>query len=105
MESSRPTQMTEDAYNFAAHGTFNYESDGTLGAFTNAVSKALDVKVGGVQPGRFVVPFTRIITNVVNNALDYSPVGLIRAAKGARGFKSFDEISLTSCFYAPDIRY
>jgi hypothetical protein len=101
MESSRPTQMTEDAYNFAAHGTFNYESDGTLGAFTNAVSKALDVKVGGVQPGRFVVPFTRIITNVVNNALDYSPVGLIRAAKGARGFKSFDEISLTKGAYKP----
>jgi len=101
MENSRPTQMTEDAYNFAAHGTFNYESDGTLGAFTNAVSKALDVKVGGVQPGRFVVPFTRIITNVVNNALDYSPVGLIRVAKGARGFKSFDEISLTKGAYKP----
>jgi len=101
IENSRPTQMTEDAYNFAAHGTFNYESDGTLGAFTNAVSKALDVKVGGVQPGRFVVPFTRIITNVVNNALDYSPVGLIRVAKGARGFKSFDEISLTKGAYKP----
>lgn len=101
MENSRPTQMTEDAYNFAAHGTFNYESNGTLGAFTNAVSKALDVKVGGVQPGRFVVPFTRIITNVVNNALDYSPVGLIRVAKGARGFKSFDEISLTKGAYKP----
>ncbi len=101
MENSRPTQMTEDAYNFAAHGTFNYESDGTLGAFTNAVSKALDVKVGGIQPGRFVVPFTRIITNVVNNGLDYSPVGLIRVAKGARGFKSFDEISLTKGAYKP----
>lgn len=101
MENSRPVQMTEDAYNFAAHGTFNYESDGTLGAFTNAVSKALDVKVGAVQPARFVVPFTRIITNVVNNALDYSPVGLIRAVKGSRGFKSLDDFSVTKGTYKP----
>jgi hypothetical protein len=102
MENSRPEAMTEDAYNFAAHGTYNYNSDGTLGAVTNAISKSvLDVKVGGVQPGRFVVPFTRIITNVVNNALDYSPVGLIRAAKGARGFKSFDEVSITKGAYKP----
>lgn len=101
MENSRPEAMTEDAYNFAAHGTYNYMSDGTLGAFTNAISNALDVKIGGVQPGRFVVPFTRIITNVVNNALDYSPVGVIRAAKGARGFKSFDEFSLTKGSYKP----
>jgi len=102
MENSRPEAMTEDAYNFAAHGTYNYNSDGTLGAVTNAISKSvLDVKIGGVQPGRFVVPFTRIITNVVNNALDYSPVGLIRAAKGARGFKSFDEVSITKGAYKP----
>lgn len=102
MENSRPEAMMEDAYNFAAHGTYNYNSDGTLGAVTNAISKSvLDVKVGGVQPGRFVVPFTRIITNVVNNALDYSPVGLVRAAKGARGFKSFDEVSITKGAYKP----
>ncbi len=101
MESSRPEAMTEDAYNFAAHGTYNYNSDGFLGAVTNAISKVLDIKIGGVQPGRFVVPFTRIITNVVNNALDYSPVGIIRAAKGARGFKSFEEFSLTKGAYKP----
>lgn len=101
MENSRPTQMTEDAYNFAAHGTYNYQSDGVLGAFTNAISGALDVKIGTVQPVRFVVPFTRILTNVINNALDYSPVGIIRAAKGARGFKSFDDFSLTKGAYKP----
>ena len=101
MENSRPEAMTEDAYNFAAHGTYNYNSDGTLGAVTNAVSKVLDIKIGNVQPGRFVVPFTRIITNVVNNALDYSPIGIIRAAKGARGFKSLDDISITKGSYKP----
>ncbi len=99
MENSRPEKMTEDAYSFAANGTFNYESTGTLGAFTNAISRALDTNVGGVSPGRFVVPFTRIITNVVNNSLDFSPVGLIRAARGKRGFKSFEEIPTTKGAY------
>jgi len=95
MENSRPENITEDAYNFAANGTFNYESTGTLGAITNAVSQALDVSVGGVKPLRFVVPFTRIITNVVNNSLDFTPVGLVRAARGVRGFRSFEDTHYT----------
>lgn len=91
MENSRPQEMVEDAYGFAAKGTFNHESEGSLGALTNAISGALDaVNVGGVKPLRFVVPFTRIITNVVNNSLDYTPVGFIRGARGVRGFRSFE---------------
>lgn len=91
MEESRPEKMTEDAYGFAAHGTFNHESEGSLGAITNAVASALDaVDVAGVKPGRLVIPFTRIITNVVNNSLDYTPVAFVRAARGVRGFRSFE---------------
>lgn len=87
MEDSRPIEMTEDAYGFAAKGTFNHQPEGTLGALTDAISKNIDTwKVGEARPLRFVVPFTRIITNVVNNALDFGPVGLIRAARGKRGF-------------------
>lgn len=87
MELSRPIQMTEDAYGFAAKGTFNHETEGTLGALTDAVSRSLDnsLEVGGMKPLRFVVPFTKIITNVANNALDFSPLGLVRAATGRRG--------------------
>jgi len=96
MEESRPEKMMEDAYGFAAHGTFNHESEGSLGAITNAVASALDsVSVGGVKPGRFIIPFTRIITNVVNNSLDYTPVGFVRAARGVRGFRSFEGNRIT----------
>lgn len=95
MEDSRPVPMTEDAYGFAAKGTFNHNTEGTLGALTNAIAVALDVPIGGVRPLRFIVPFTRIITNVVNNALDFSPIGLLRAARGVRGFESFEKYSVT----------
>jgi len=96
MEESRPIQMTEDAYGFGAKGTFNHESEGSLGALTNGLSSFLEaVNVKGVKPLRFIIPFTRIITNVVNNTLDYTPVGLIRAARGVRGFKTFEKSPIT----------
>ena len=58
MEANRPTEMMEDAYGFAAHGTFNHESEGTLGAITNAVTQSLDVvSIGELNPARFIVPF------------------------------------------------
>lgn len=96
MEESRPTKMTDDSYGFAAHGTFNHESEGSLGAITNAVASGLDsVSIGSFKPARLIVPFTRIITNVVNNSLDYTPVGLVRAARGVRGFRSFEKNNIT----------
>lgn len=100
MEESRPVKMTEDAYGFAAKGTFNHESEGTLGALTNAIAYGLDaVNIGGAKPLRFIVPFTRIITNVVNNSLDYTPIGLVRAARGERGFKTFEKAQVTKSAY------
>lgn len=100
MEESRSQEITNDAYGFAAKGTFNHESEGVLGALTNALSSMLDsVNVGGAKPLRFFIPFTRIITNVVNNTLDFTPVGLIRAARGVRGFKSFEKSHITKTAY------
>lgn len=99
MELSRPIQMTEDAYGFAAKGTFNHPPEGTLGALTTSIARLLDVQVGGVKPVRFLIPFTNIITNVANNALDYTPVGLVRAARGVRGFESFENTPHTKNAY------
>lgn len=96
MENSRPEKMVEDSYGFAAKGTFNHESEGSLGAITNAIASAIDsVSIGSFKPGRLVIPFTRIITNVVNNSLDYTPVGMVRAARGVRGFRSFEKSHIT----------
>jgi len=87
MEMSRPQEMTDAAYGFAAKGTFNHNTEGTLGALSDAISGFLDnsLQVGGTKPLRFLVPFTRIITNVANNSLDFSPIGLVRGAVGKRG--------------------
>lgn len=87
MEQSRPIQMQDDAYGFAAKGTFNHDTEGTLGALSDWASRFIDngLSYKGAKPLRFLVPFTRIITNVANNSLDFSPIGLVRGARGERG--------------------
>ncbi|HET8686774.1 MAG TPA: hypothetical protein VFM18_08925, partial [Methanosarcina sp.] len=100
MELDRPLEMVEQSYGFAAKGTFNHETEGALGAITNAVSWGLDaVNIGGTKPLRFIVPFTRIITNVVNNQLDYTPIGYIRAIRGQRGISTFELNPVTKSAY------
>lgn len=99
IEASRPIQMIEDAYGFAAKGTFNHDTEGSLGALNDTISRALDIPVGGVKPLRFLVPFTRILTNVVNNAIDFSPLGFIRAARNVRGFEKFKESPMVADKY------
>lgn len=96
MEQSRPEKMQDETYNYAARGTFNYQPEGTLGAINNALAYVLDIPIGGVKPLRFVVPFTRILTNVANNALDYEPItSTIRAVRSKRGFESFETMTPT----------
>ena len=96
MEQSRPEKMQDETYSYAAMGTFNYPPIGTLGAINNSLAYVLDLPIGGVKPLRFVVPFTRILTNVANNALDYEPItGTIRAVRGKRGFESFETMTPT----------
>lgn len=89
MEEGRPEALTEDAKDFAAQGTFNYDPVGIMGALTygiNQVSNVVSIK--GIKPISFIVPFTRIIANVTNRYLDWSPWGLVRAAKGGVGYKN-----------------
>ncbi len=86
MEQSRPGEMVEDADNFAAHGTFNYEGEGTLGLVTNMASKFAEaISIKGFKPVKFVIPFTRIVSNVANEYLDWTPWGVVRAVRGRRG--------------------
>jgi hypothetical protein len=92
MELSRPVEMTEEAYGFAAKGTFNHDTQGTLGWLTDAVGVPLSWQpVKGFRPLGFVVPFTKILTNVVNNAIDFTPLGLARAVRGKRGFAAYED--------------
>lgn len=111
MEQGRSKELVEDAAHFAARGTFNYSPEGVLGMVTESISHltqnaAIKVKVPfsekslTVRPGKFIVPFTRIIANVTNMALDYyPPIGLSRAAMGGIGAKGFEVSDLTKKFY------
>lgn len=89
MEEGRPETLTEDAKDFAAQGTFNYDPVGIMGALTYGINQVSNVVIiKGIKPISFIVPFTRIIANVTNRYLDWSPWGLVRAAKGGVGYKN-----------------
>lgn len=92
LEQNRPEFVIKDSNDEASKGTFNYDPEGTLGAMTAGVNQMIEkVDVAGVKPLKFVIPFTRIIANVTNRYLDWTPIGLLRAAKGGIGFGSLGE--------------
>jgi hypothetical protein len=81
MEQSWSELNREDATSFAVKGTYNHEPEGVMGLLSSSIS-TLTTSVPIVKT---VVPFTRVISNVVNDYLDYTPWGLVRAAKGGMG--------------------
>lgn len=94
VEQSRPVEMIEDGASFASMATFNYPSEGTLGILTDGINAITSsVNMGGVRPLKFIIPFTNIISNVANNAIDYTPYGFVRAAKGGPGWRGFEKVS------------
>ena len=85
MEQSLPDEMAADMDDFASRGTFNYATEGRLGKVTDTIAALTNTK--GLKAGKFVVPFTRIVSNVANRYLDWSPYGYYRAMKGGIGYK------------------
>lgn len=85
MEQSVSDEILEDANDFASRGTFNYAAEGRLGSLTDGVAAITNTE--GIKAAKFVVPFTRIVSNVANRYLDYSPVGYYRFIKGGIGKK------------------
>jgi hypothetical protein len=86
MDQSRPADMMEDAGTAASRGTFNYDPEGTIGFLGDQIASLIEkAQYKGFKPFKFIVPFTRIVANVSNRYLDWSPVGFYRAAKGGTG--------------------
>lgn len=117
MEKSRPLQVEEETNHFASRGTFNHAPEGTMGLLTDAISHftqnvaklsftiPFTQKDVTVRPLKFVIPFTRIISNVANTAIDYTPYGFIRAKSGGIGFISYEDSVRTAKYrreYTPD---
>jgi hypothetical protein len=95
LEQGRGREMQDDTHTFASEGTFNHATFGTIGYLSDIVGSAtekLAIKgtVGGrpytIKPFKWFAPFTRIIANAANKKLSYTPVGLIRAARGQVGW-------------------
>ena len=79
LEQGRPDAMRMDAKDYALQVTFNGKPYGLIGAIAEAINYAHQKTV----VTRFAVPFTNIVSNVVNEGLNYvPPVGVGRAIWG-----------------------
>lgn len=74
-------EIKEASHDFASFGTFNYEPKGVLGAIANIIANMNR----SVKITRVVVPFTRVVANVLNQQIDYTPYGFARAWGGISG--------------------
>ena len=72
----KPTEdMTAQAERFGERMTYTQKPEGILGAISDAMGTA----TRKAPPVRLVVPFTRVVANVFNNGLDWTPIGAYRA--------------------------
>lgn len=78
MQQSRPENLREEAGDFAGVATYNHAPEGLLGYFSNKLSEMTT----RVPPLKLIVPFTRIVANVTNRGLDWTPYGYKRALAG-----------------------
>lgn len=80
MEQKRPTDIRENAKEFALNATFNGDPYGLLGAMARAMNKLNQEAV----VTRAIVPFVNVVANVTNESLNYvPPVGFGRAVYGS----------------------
>ncbi|MFA7098399.1 MAG: hypothetical protein WC383_18185, partial [Gammaproteobacteria bacterium] len=85
--------MIKQAEYEAARGTWNYDPEGILGYVTKAIETGIGMAQHGGKLGKIsallfkmnVMPFTRVVANVLHTALDWSPVGYLGAVKYATG--------------------
>ena len=77
-------ELHDQAHSFSAYATFNYDPEGIIGS---AAMKVAEFTTAYPQL-KFLLPFTRIVANVLNQALDYSPVTGLRRAVGLTSIKN-----------------
>lgn len=77
-EFVRDKDLNSDSADFAGEATYNHDPHGLLGMFSSGLSRWSDT----FKPLKLFVPFTRIVANVTNRGLNYTPWGYKRAAFG-----------------------
>lgn len=78
IEQRRPVEIQKKAKRFGLLATYNEKPEGSLGAAADLINEA----VRKIAPLRIVFPFVNVVSNVLSQALDYSPIGILRAASG-----------------------
>lgn len=74
MEQARPESLVAEAADYGRFATYNQDPEGVLGVIAQGIN-AISHKF---PPMRLVVPFTRVVANVTNNALNFTPWGYRR---------------------------
>lgn len=82
----QPTaEMEMEINQFGRKGVYMQKPEGVIGWLSNAFSNMMQVRKGeklGIKVaktvGRTIIPFTRVVSNVINNGLDWTPIGFIR---------------------------
>lgn len=90
---ANPTdEMIKQARYEAARNTFNQNPEGLAGEISKQISRITEyaplAKINpkwNFKPGKLVVPFTRVVANVLNAGIDWTPMGLLRAAEYKKG--------------------
>jgi len=76
--AGRPGQINENAHAYALRVVFNDQPYGVLGI----VGSSIKYLAARLPATRLLVPFVDVVCNVTNEALNYTPVGLVRGAQG-----------------------
>lgn len=97
MLMSRPEELQKAATDFASEGTYNVKPYGVIGTISNSIESASRK----VPPLKLIVPFTRIVGNVLNRGINNSPWGYVRALRGKAGLET-DPLTLKK--YSPEER-
>lgn len=77
----REPDVMADAMDFAGEATYNHEPHGLLGYFSKQISNASET----YKPLKLFVPFSRIVANVTNRGLNWTPYGFKRVVVGYSG--------------------
>lgn len=80
VEKGRGQSIISQSHSFAARGTFNYPPQGVLGKIAHGINQFTSTEHGSFF--KLIMPFTNIISNVVNETINYTPLGHLRAQRG-----------------------
>jgi len=81
IEAQRDMTIQGQSEDFAAKTTFNYEPEGALSYLYNFIVQSRQMPGIGPIMTTFI-PFARVLTNVFNRFLHYTPVGAVTAYRG-----------------------